>query len=152
MLQNMGLCNDFKSYDIEPQDSNIFKRDTLQNFPQGFDVCITNPPYLAKNSTTRRKLCYPNTEYDDLYKYSLDKCLTNCDNVAVIIPASFLSSNLFKDRLSHYILLNKKMFNDTEHPVCLALFQKSSIDTKIYEGQNYIGLLSNLEKKYHILT
>lgn len=32
----------------------ITKRDTIKNFPKGFDVCVTNPPYLAKNSATRR--------------------------------------------------------------------------------------------------
>jgi hypothetical protein len=39
------------------------------------------------------------------------------------------------------------MFNDTEHPVCLALFKKASKQIKIYDGEIYIGLLSELEKK-----
>ncbi|MDR0675550.1 MAG: hypothetical protein LBF97_00720, partial [Elusimicrobiota bacterium] len=147
MLQEMDLCKNFISFDIEPKDENVEFKDTLKNFPQNFNVCITNPPYLAQNSATRRHLFYPNTKYDDLYKFSLDLCLKNCKNVAAIIPASFLNSKLFRNRLSHYILLNAKMFNDTEHPVCLALFKTNSNDVQIYEDKNYIGVLSDFEKK-----
>jgi hypothetical protein len=147
MLTNMKLCRGFVSYDIEPKSKNILYKDTLLDFPKGYNVCITNPPYLAKNSATRRKLNYPSTNYDDLYKYALSKCLENCENVGAIIPASFLNSGLFRHRLSHYILLPSKMFNDTEHPVCLALFKNISKQIKIYDGENYIGLLSELEKK-----
>ncbi|MDR0517335.1 MAG: hypothetical protein LBH25_09865 [Fibromonadaceae bacterium] len=147
MLKNMKLCRGFVSYDIEPKSKNVLYKDTLLGFPKGYSVCITNPPYLAKNSATRRKLNYPYTDYDDLYKYALSKCLENCENVGAIIPASFLNSGLFRHRLSHYILLSSKMFNDTEHPVCLALFKNASKQTKIYDGENYIGLLSELERK-----
>lgn len=147
MLKNMKLCKGFVSYDTEPKNKNVLHKDTLIDFPKGYNVCITNPPYLAKNSATRRKLNYPCTDYDDLYKYALSKCLENCENVGAIIPASFLNSGLFRNRLSHYILLSSKMFNDTEHPVCLALFKKNSKQIKIYDGDNYIGLLSELERK-----
>ena len=147
MLQDMGLCKQFASFDIEPQNVNIEKQDTLTDFPKGFDTCITNPPYLAQNSATRRGLPFPKTQYDDLYKYALDKCLKNCENVGAIIPASFLNSGLFRDRLSHYILLSKKMFNDTEHPVCLALFKGFSNDVDVYEDKKYLGKLTELEKK-----
>ncbi|KAK3584132.1 hypothetical protein CHS0354_035212 [Potamilus streckersoni] len=122
-------------------------RDTLKDFPENFNICITNPPYLAQNSAKRRGLYYPDTRYDDLYKFSLDKCLQNCENAGVIIPASFLNSGLFRNRLSHYILLNGKMFTDTEHPVCLALFKQKSDDVKIYDDKKYIGTLSEFEKK-----
>ncbi|GHV14883.1 hypothetical protein AGMMS49938_11820 [Fibrobacterales bacterium] len=147
MLQDMQLCKNFISFDIEPQNSKVKKRDTLADFPQGYEVCVTNPPYLAQNSATRRGLPYLHTEYDDLYKFALSKCLENCTNVAAIIPASFLNSYLFRNRLSHYILLSSKMFNDTEHPVCLALFNRESEKVKIYDGENYIGLLNELEAK-----
>lgn len=147
MLQDMGLCTDFKSFDIEPKNKFVKRRDTLKNFPKGFKVCITNPPYLAQNSAKRRNLEFPNIIYDDLYKYSLEKCLENCDYVGAIIPASFFNANIFRERLSHYILLNSKMFNDTEHPVCLALFKKYSEDVDLYNDNKYLGKLSDLNKK-----
>ena len=147
MLQDMGLCTDFKSFDIEPKNKFVKRRDTLKNFPKDFKVCITNPPYLAQNSAKRRNLEFPNIIYDDLYKYSLEKCLENCDYVGAIIPASFFNANIFRERLSHYILLNSKMFNDTEHPVCLALFKKYSEDVDLYNDNKYLGKLSDLKKK-----
>lgn len=147
MLQNMNLCSDFKSFDIEPKNKFVKKKDTLKDFPKGYKVCITNPPYLAQNSAKRRKLEFPNMVYDDLYKYALEKCLENCDYVGAIIPASFFNANIFRDRLSRYILLNSKMFNDTEHPVCLALFKKLSSDIYLYNDNKYLGKLSDLQKK-----
>jgi hypothetical protein len=146
MLRNMKLCNDFVSYDIEPKNNDVQYRNTLTDFPKNYNVCITNPPYLAQNSATRRGLFYPKTKYDDLYKYALELCLKNCKQVAAIVPASFLNANIFRNRLSHYILLNTKMFDDTDCPVCLALFNEKSDDVKIYD-ERYIGLLSRLEKK-----
>ncbi|WP_295158426.1 hypothetical protein [uncultured Brachyspira sp.] len=147
MLKDINLCYDFKSFDIEPQNKLVVKKDTLNNFPKGFNVCITNPPYLGKSSAKRRGLFFPNTKYDDIYKFALEKCLDNCNYVAAIIPASFLNANIFRNRLSHYILLNSKIFNDTEHPVCLALFKEYSDDVDIYNENNYLGKLSEFEAR-----
>lgn len=147
MLRNMGLCRAAASYDIEPMTSEVQARDTLADFPRGFDVCVTNPPYLARNSARRRGLHYPPNPYDDLYKFALRACLTHCESVAAIIPASFLNAELFRARLSRYILLNSKMFRDTDHPVCLALFTRASDDVAIYEGKLYRGMLSDFAQK-----
>lgn len=126
----------------------IVKRDTIKNFPRGFDVCITNPPYLAKNSATRRKLKYPDTYYDDVYKLCLDIMLSNCSFVAAIIPESFVTTNLFHNKLFGVISLNTKIFNDTNCPVCLALFipNKSDNDFGVYVGDEYIGKYNNLKQ------
>jgi hypothetical protein len=147
MLKSMKICQNFKSFDILPNHSDVDYGDTLKNFPTGFDVCVTNPPYLAQNSAKRRGLYFPDCQYDDLYKFALDKCLQNCDFVAAIIPASFLNAGIFTNRLESYILLNNKMFSDTDHPVCLALFSKKSEDAKIYYGDEFIGNLKELRKK-----
>ena len=148
-LKDIGLCKQFESYDINPGDSSVVYRDTIRHFPKGFNVCITNPPWLAKNSATRRGIQYPATKYDDLYKHCISLCLQNCPYVAALIPASFLHADIFRDRLDTYVLLHdKNMFIDTNNPVCLALFSsKKNSDVKIYYDNEFIGNLSDLSKK-----
>jgi len=147
LLQKDTFASNFISYDINPTDNAVKKRDTIKNFPLGFDTVITNPPWLAKNSANRRKLFFPKTKYDDLYKYCLELCLKNTKYVAAIIPATFLQSGIFRERLTTFIMLhNKKMFFDTENPVALALFEPEVKATKIYYDNDFIGNLNKLKK------
>ena len=147
LLDHMGHCRHAASYDIAPADIAVQQRDTLSQFPTGFDVCITNPPWLAKNSATARGLPYPNCVYDDLYKYALEKCLNHCGYVASLVPESFITANLFQDRLQDFISLTYDMFADTNHPVGLALFVPNDVnDVNIWSGARRVGLLSSLKK------
>ena len=146
-LHDVGLGMLFSSYDINPRRENIAYRDTFKNFPMGYSACITNPPWLYKSSAKRRGLFYPETHYEDLYQYALNLCLQHCKYVAALVPASFLNSALFRDRLSRYILLQRKVFTDTDNPTCLALFTPHiSNDISIYYDDEYIGELSKLEQ------
>lgn len=75
----MGVSNKWECFDLLPTTNlapqfQIIKRDTIKNFPTGFEVAITNPPYLAKNSATRNSLVYQGDPYDDLYKSVLRLC------------------------------------------------------------------------------
>jgi hypothetical protein len=148
MLQEEGYNFNFAAYDINPGSSKVEKKDTIKEFPQGYKLIITNPPYLAKNSAQRRKIPFPITEYDDLYKLCLEIMLKNCDYVGAIIPASFINADLFLERLHSYTLLSSQMFTDTENPVCLALFspQKSN-SIYLYENEKYVGELHSLKKQ-----
>lgn len=143
-------------YDIDPNvihknksTHKIKIMDVFKKFPTDSNIIITNPPYLAKNSAKRRSMDFPNIIYDDLYKFSLDLCLSNANYVAAIIPESFIVQNLFHNRLSAVISLTMKMFNDTECPVCLALFvpEKNNLDFAIYSNDifigNYLSLIKN---------
>ena len=135
------------SFDIAPAAAAVKKRDTLKKFPGGYNVCVTNPPWLAKNSATARRLRYPETPYDDLYKYALGKCLEHCGYVAALVPESFIRSGLFLDRLSVFISLTSEMFDDTRHPVGLAMFSREkSDDVEIFSGRRLAGTLKELEK------
>ena len=117
-------------FDIEPPKENaapeyiVYKRDTIEDFPKidNAFIGITNPPYLAKNSATRSGLPFKYIKYDDLYKKCLEVMLANLEYVAAIIPESFITANLFHDRLHSVISLTCKMFDDTDCPVCLAMF------------------------------
>lgn len=151
-----GACNiprligeeyDWKCFDIAPQQNKykVIKRDTIANFPKGYKVCITNPPYLAKNSASRRELHFPKTKYDDIYKHCVELMLQNCKYVAVIIPETFLQANIFQNRLSCVISISEKVFSDTECPICLALFvPKRQTDFDVWVGDKHVG-------KYNIL-
>lgn len=138
---------DWGYFDIEPKFDNITKNDSISNFPQGWDFCITNPPYLAKNSAKRRKLSYPDTIYDDVYKVCLELSLENCDYVVAIIPESFITSGILRERLDRVISLDFNPFEDTEHPVCIALFSPTeSNDFEIYRGETFLGSYNELKK------
>ena len=157
-------CRDWTFFDIEPGAKGIVQRDTLADFPKGFNVCITNPPWLARNSATRRGLPFPEaTRYDDLYKYALEQCLTHCGWVAAIIPEAFIRSGLFLERLCDFISLVPQkhdktnyppdkgdrgvsvMFEDTEHPVGLALFAPDTTsDVRIWRNNRFLGGLNEL--------
>lgn len=147
------LQNEWECFDIAPSEKNkcsqfkIIQQDTIKNFPSGFKVCITNPPYLSKNSATRRNLEYPQTEYDDIYKLCLDKMLQNVPFVAAIIPETFINSGQFQERLEYVVSLTCKMFDDTECPVCLAMFGENATDDfTIYQMNENLGKYSELKK------
>lgn len=147
LIESIGYSNKWVCFDIDPEvvsknnnpkyDINI--NNSIESFPKTGDVVITNPPYLAKNSAKRRGLDYPDTKWDDLYKYSLESMLNNVDFVAAIIPESFLTQGIFHDRLFATISLTTVMFDDTDCPVCLALFIDNKTKSKIcYEENNFL--------------
>lgn len=146
-LKEIGKVHKWMSYDIEPKTAGIIRRDTIADFPNGYSVCVTNPPWLAKNSAAFRGLPFPDTQYDDLYKLALTKCLDHCGYVAALIPESFIRANLHQERLHTFISLTRAMFNDTNHPVGLALFDPAPVDdVVIYSGKQRVGMLSELQQ------
>ena len=123
-------------------------KDTLKEMPEGYKAAITNPPYLNKSVASRKNYDYPETEYNDVYKYAIDEMLKKVEYLAAIIPESFIKTNLFKDRLDSFTSINFKMFSDTEIPVCLALFGPNKTDDfKIYKGEEYLGTYKELCKE-----
>lgn len=147
-LIDHNLCSGYVSFDIEPKAIDVHYRDTLKDFPVNFDICVTNPPWLAKNSATKMKVPFYAGTYDDLYKYALSKCLLHCKYVVAIIPESFIRAGLFLKRLNTFVSLTSNAFEDTTHPVGLALFDNTIIeDVKIYRDNQFIGFLSEIEKK-----
>ncbi len=144
LMKEAGYNNIWKLYDIAPQNNNTMYEDSIKHCPQG-ECIITNPPYLAKNSATRRGLKFPKTNYDDLYKLALAKMLDSAPYIATIIPESFITSGLFLNRISRVISLKLKMFEDTDCPVCLALFSPDN-EFKVYSNNNLIGNMNELKK------
>ncbi len=145
-LQEMRLCKESRSYDITPAVPDVTERDTLKRFPTGFDVCVTNPPWLAKYSATRQGLPFPDCRHDNLYKLALDKCLTHCRWVAALVPESYIRAGLFRDRLRHFVSITSSLFLDTAQPAGLALFgPESRSDSIVWSGPERIGSLARIE-------
>ena len=158
LLQEAKICSEFACYDVKKKPKHndksmpsITRRDTLKSFPQGYHACVTNPPWLARNSARRRGLAFDvPARYDDVYKYALELALANCLYVAFIIPATFLRSGLFRNRLKSFILLEKKnMFTDTDNPVCLALFAPEPGRADVWINDERAGYLDTMEKRHN---
>ena len=136
------------SYDVRPGSAAVKPLDTIRSFPGGHRNCISNPPWLGRSSAARRRLRYPDTPYDDLYKHCLYLALDHCENVAFLVPASFLRSGLFRERLRSIVLLHRLAFDGTENPTCLALFHAGRArQTAVWHDRRRIGTLDDLEKK-----
>ena len=149
LMRSAGYANAWSCFDLHPPASGqaegqaVQKRNTLSRFPSGFRVAVTNPPYLARNSARRHGLPYPKTAFNDVYKHALSQALVKCEYVAAIVPESFITSELFHDRLHSVVSLVRPMFEDTEHPVCLALFsplgQSPIDDFMLYSDNDRLG-------------
>lgn len=153
MIEELADSVTWDCYDIELASVNNYPRtkiqinDSIQNFPTGYNISITNPPYLGKVSASTKHLPFPDCRYDDVYKLCLEKLLDNVNYVAAIIPETFIISKLFTERLDTVISLTCKMFDDTDCPVCLALFNKDKTeDFKIYRMDKFIGSYKELVK------
>ena len=147
-LQGLGLCRKYRSFDIAPGAQDVERRDTLRDFPDGFEACITNPPWLAKNSATRRGLPFEGAPYDDVYKAALARCLENCRHVAALLPESFLNWGRLQERLEAFISLPAEIFSDTRQPVALALFgPEPGQDPILWSGERRLGTVHQLRRR-----
>lgn len=115
-------------------------------------IIITNPPYVAKQSATRKKLnlekYFALTEYDDLYLLAIDRMLEAEKFVVAIVPESFINSAYkHKDLLNSITILEENPFKDTENPVCVLCFDgisKPLSKVKIYKGDVYVNTLHGI--------
>jgi len=154
-LRSHGIGNPVDCFDLQPPSENhagvpVVRRDTLADFPQGYDVVVTNPPYLSRPSATKLGVAFPTDcgKAGDLYEVALGKALAASPYVAVVIPGSFVRSGLFRDRLEAVIELEPGCFGDTSHPACLALFGSApSADYEIWQGHRLVGMASALVGK-----
>ncbi|TAM40087.1 MAG: hypothetical protein EPN58_11420 [Rhodanobacter sp.] len=156
MLADTGRSVQWDCFDIAPGINAapafaIQERDTLASFPSGYTVAITNPPYLARNSATRSGLSFPDCGFDDLYKFALATMLAHVGYVCAIVPESFITSGLFHDRLYGVASLTSRLFDDTECPVCLAMFVPASCkadpqDFLVDSGRSFVQLTQERDR------
>lgn len=146
MLNELNVEFISKSFDIEPKAPDVFQQNTIENFPKGYNIAITNPPYLGYSTRRRLKIDMDFENHQNLYLLCLEKCLENCNYVAAIIPETFITLNTtLKKRLCCVISIIDNIFDDTAVPVCLALWNKNIAKTfDIYSGKTYLGTNLNL--------
>ena len=124
-------------YDIDPQNDNTIKRDTLFNPPSYKNkFVLTNPPYLARNKNNSKTI-YDKYDTNDLYKCFIKTLISDpCSGGIIIIPLNFISSirkgdiHLRKEFLQVYDIelinvFEEKVFDDTSYTVCSILFCKT---------------------------
>lgn len=121
--------------------------DSLQFIPPSDAIIITNPPYLAKHSASRKGVAetvafyYQDSGLDDLYQIALRRCLEAARFTVAIIPETFLNSDFNKSSLVLASVLEQNPFEDTENPVCVACW-----DAQYSDGEQAAGLF--VEDRY----
>lgn len=137
------INREWKGYDLEPNHPEVQHRDTLEEFPTGYRVCVTNPPYLAKTVVSRKKLPVQ-LIHEDMYLDALQLMLDNCEYVAAIIPSTFWNQRLFKDRLYAWDKFDMKLFSDTDAPAGVAYFVPHRVEhTRTFVNGEEIVLTSD---------
>ena len=129
------------------------RNDSLVNIPNpGRAVIVTNPPYLANHSARRKGVAalvdtyFDGSDYDNLYKIALDRCLAVADFVVAVIPETFLLSSFDKSRLQVVSVIEGDLFSDTEAPAVVACFGPAgeTTDARVFVGDKPIGALSEI--------
>jgi len=125
--------------------------DSLVDIPYfGDTIVITNPPYYARVSASRKKSSclkyFEGNSFADLYQIAIARVLEKYEDAVFIIPETyFLTENMFfKDDLLILTVLEDNPFYDTDCPVCVACFSKSDMfDYKEYDIYKNDELLFN---------
>lgn len=129
------------------------RNDSLVSIPNaGGAMIVTNPPYLANHSASRKGVSqmvatyFDGSDYDNLYKIALDKCLAVSDFVVAVIPETFLLSSFDKSRLQVVSVIEGDLFSDTEAPAVVACFGPAggANDASVFVGEKPIGKLSEI--------
>lgn len=129
------------------------KNDSLISIPHLDDaIIITNPPYIAKQSASRKNInllkYFATTTYNDIYLLALDKMIEAQKYIVAIIPESFINSSFRrKDLLYSITVLEENPFCDTENPVCVACFDcepKNEDEIRVYKNDKIVGTIKSI--------
>lgn len=121
-----------EGYDVDPR-RGYPVRDSLAHVevPSGA-VIVTNPPYLARHSAARKRVLrgverwFEGLPHNDLYQVALDRCLAAASHVIAIVPETFVHSAFPKERVASVTVIEDRLFDDTDQPVCVVCFGPGS--------------------------
>jgi hypothetical protein len=118
------------------------------------DLCITNPPYLAKTTATRFKRSgtfqyfklFP--QFDDLYLMGLEQCFKSFPYGVGIIPETYLLHPKKSKRIISATILEENPFDDTDFPVVIVCWgPEEQNDYDIYKNDTLLGTYKSLMSK-----
>lgn len=152
LLELVGAEYGVATFGLDIEGSKWPRNDSLVSIPNNNNsVIVTNPPYLANHSAKRKGVSqmvatyFDGSEYDNLYKLALDRCLAAADYVVAIIPETFLLSTFDKARLQLVSVIEGELFSDTEAPAVVACFgPQTNVIAKVYRNNTLIGELPEL--------
>lgn len=152
LLSAVQSLIDCKAAGFDIQGAKWPKNDSLLNIPELRNgMIVTNPPYLANHSAKRKGVFervesyYKKSGRNDLYQVALDRCIASCPQVVAIVPETILNSGYNLRHAVHITVLHDNPFADTETPVCVACFDRSSThDTRIFLDAKETIALSRL--------
>ena len=154
-------------YDIEPQNDQTVYRDTLLNPPLLKNkFVLTNPPFLARNKCTNKKL-FDKYNFNDLYKCFIHTLIEDPPNGGILIlPLNFWCSIRKQDVYLRYLFLQQfyitrlnifetKTFFDTSTTICSFQFEthrsgriQTCIPIKMFPDNIEMKLLMNKQNNY----
>jgi len=148
LVAEAGFEASWDLYDIDRRLAGVRHNDSLASYPQGYEMTITNPPYLSLHQAKRKGLGVRREDfrgYPSLYLVAVKEALEACPYVAMIIPESFITSGYFRERLEHFVSLPFQMFDDTEMPTALVMWgPEESDDFEIWRADQRLGRYSQL--------
>lgn len=141
-------------YDIDPTLSWPIN-DGLKSIPSHpDDICITNPPYLAKTTATRFKRTGTyqyfdmHPEFNDLYLMGLEQCLNSFPNGVAIIPETYLLHPKKSKKIVSATILEENPFDDTDFPVVIVCWTpEEHLDYDVYKNDIHLGTNNFLTTK-----
>jgi len=141
-------------YDIDPS-LNWPINDGLISIPaHPTDLCVTNPPYLAKTTAVRFKRTgilkyfdqFP--QFDDLYLMGIEQCLKSFPYGVAIIPETYQLHPKKTKRLISLTVLEENAFDDTDFPVVIICWGPDEHDDyEIYKNDQLVGTNNTLTNK-----
>lgn len=150
LVAQAGLDAQWALFDIDTSLSGVEHRDSIADYPQRFPAVITNPPYLSYHFAKRKGLAVDKAAWrghPSLYLTCIELALAAHDHVAMIVPESFLTSGRFHDRLVAVVSLPFAMFDDTDMPTCLALWDKAATnDFQVWRQDVLLGTFGDLSR------
>jgi len=163
-LKNNGCNTEIEAYDIEPNNKDVIKKDTLLNPPNYNNVwIITNPPYLARNKCEKKEI-YELYNTNDLYKCFIISVVkqNNCRGGIFIIPAGFFFSPRDIDvrcrdafmknfKITKVKYFEEKVFNDTTTTIVAFSFEKSNIELS-QQNVDWIMMPSNIQITFNMTS